>query len=144
MTDKLKKDGQWRHLTIRSLDPMDAGFLACETLHDKTSTLFSVKEPVVTIVTPLEDASCIEGGTVSYQLQLSHTLRPQVPITWMRNAKPLVHDGSKYQISALPNGHYSITMRKVQRDEAGRVCGSGISLGSCVASMPLRAVADGR
>ena len=36
------------------------------------------QEPVVTVVQKLEDATCVEGDTVSYQLQLSHSLRSQV------------------------------------------------------------------
>ena len=32
----------------------------------------------MTVVQKLEDATCVEGDTVSYQLQLSHSLRSQV------------------------------------------------------------------
>ena len=118
---KLSGEGLWRRLTIRQLDCIDTSRISCETLHDKTQTAFNVNEPVITVVSDLEDNECIEGGTVSYELELSHTLRAQVPICWLRNAKPLVHDGDRCQISALAGGRYSVTLRRVQREEAGTI-----------------------
>ena len=122
-SDKIKiiGDGQWRRLTVKQLDCIDSSRISCETLHDKTQTVFNVNEPTITILKDLADNECVEGGTVSYELQLSHTLRSQVPICWLRNAKPLVHDGDRCQISALAGGYYSVTLRRVQRDEAGSI-----------------------
>ena len=74
-----------------------------------------------TVVSSLTDQECIEGGTVSFELQLSHSFRPQVPICWMLNAKPLMHNQEQIQISALPNGRYSMTMRELKRSDQGTI-----------------------
>ena len=70
--------GLWRKLKMKDVEPLDAAVFSCETLHDNTGVRVTVSEPVVTVITGLTDQECIEGGTVSFQLQLSQCLRPQV------------------------------------------------------------------
>ena len=96
--------GLWRKLKIKDVEPLDAAVFSCETLHDNTGVRVTVSEPVVTVITGLTDQECIEGGTVSFQLQLSQCLRPQVkiilffirdfqlPRRWMVSAKTLDHE----------------------------------------------------
>lgn len=117
----MEYDGLWRILRFKDIEPLDAGIISCETLHDKTSTKLLVTEPVITVISPIQDQECIEGGTVSFQLQLSHTLRQNVPINWMLNARPVFDDRQKIQISALPNGNYSMTMRELSKIDCGTI-----------------------
>ena len=96
--------GLWRKLKIKDVEPLDAAVFSCETLHDNTGVRVTVSEPVVTVITGLTDQECIEGGTVSFQLQLSQCLRPQVkiilffirdfqlPRRWMVSVKTLDHE----------------------------------------------------
>jgi hypothetical protein len=111
--------GLLRRLKIKDTDQLDAAAYTCETLHDKTTTRVAVNEPVITVLENMENQSCVEGGTVSFELLLSHSFRSKVPITWMINAKPLIDNRETVQISALANGHYAVTLRRCQRTMNG-------------------------
>ncbi|CBY40776.1 unnamed protein product, partial [Oikopleura dioica] len=67
--------GLLRRLKIKDADQLDAAQYTCETLHDKTTTRVAVNEPVITVLEKMESQSCVEGGTVSFELLLSHSFR---------------------------------------------------------------------
>ena len=45
----------------------------------------------------------------------------KVPICWMFNGKPLVHNAEQIQMSVLSNGNYSMTLRQLKRSQNGTI-----------------------
>ncbi|XP_055967666.1 obscurin-like protein 1 isoform X1 [Sorex fumeus] len=65
------QDGHVHRLTIRSVVLADQGTYGCESHHDRTLARLSVRPRQLKVLRPLEDVSITEGGSATFQLELS-------------------------------------------------------------------------
>nr|XP_058911158.1 obscurin-like protein 1 isoform X6 [Kogia breviceps] len=95
------QDGHVYRLFIHGVILADQGTYGCESHHDRTLARLSVKPRQLRVLRPLEDVTVIEGGSATFQLELS---QEDVTGEWARGGVRL-QPGTMCQIHAEGHAH---------------------------------------
>ncbi|XP_057407666.1 obscurin-like protein 1 isoform X1 [Balaenoptera acutorostrata] len=95
------QDGHVYRLFIHGVVLADQGTYGCESHHDRTLARLSVKPRQLRVLRPLEDVTVIEGGSATFQLELS---QEDVTGEWARGGVRL-QPGPTCQIHAEGHAH---------------------------------------
>ncbi|XP_028340960.1 obscurin-like protein 1 isoform X6 [Physeter macrocephalus] len=95
------QDGHVYRLFIHGVILADQGTYGCESHHDRTLARLSVKPRQLRVLRPLEDVTVIEGGSATFQLELS---QEAVTGEWARGGVRL-QPGTTCQIHAEGHAH---------------------------------------
>ncbi|XP_033715567.2 obscurin-like protein 1 isoform X1 [Tursiops truncatus] len=95
------QDGHIYRLFIHGVVLADQGTYGCESHHDRTLARLSVKPRQLRVLRPLEDVTVIEGGSATFQLELS---QKDVTGEWARGGVRL-QPGTTCQIYAEGHAH---------------------------------------
>ncbi|XP_041506018.1 obscurin-like protein 1 isoform X1 [Microtus oregoni] len=95
------QDGRVHRLSIRGVLLTDQGTYGCESHHDRTLARLSVRPRQLRELRPLEDVTVIEGGSATFQLELS---QEGVTGEWAQGGV-LLHPGPKCHIYAEGRTH---------------------------------------
>ncbi|XP_017914428.1 PREDICTED: obscurin-like protein 1 isoform X3 [Capra hircus] len=98
------QDGHVYRLFIHSVVLADQGTYGCESHHDRTLARLSVRPKQLRVLQPLEDVTIIEGGSATFQLELS---QEGVTGEWARGGVRL-QPGPKCQIQAEGPTHHLV------------------------------------
>ncbi|XP_040084174.1 obscurin-like protein 1 isoform X2 [Oryx dammah] len=98
------QDGHVYRLFIHSVVLADQGTYGCESHHDRTLARLSVRPKQLRVLRPLEDVTIIEGGSATFQLELS---QEGVTGEWARGGVRL-QPGPKCQIQAEGPAHHLV------------------------------------
>ncbi|KAB1278421.1 Obscurin-like protein 1 [Camelus dromedarius] len=100
----MAQDGHIYRLFIHGVVLADQGTYGCESHHDRTLARLSVRPRQLRVLRPLEDVTVIEGGSATFQLELS---QEGVTGEWARGGVQL-QPGSKCQIHAEGHTHHLV------------------------------------
>uniref|UniRef100_A0A8B9Y1T6 Obscurin-like protein 1 n=1 Tax=Bos mutus grunniens TaxID=30521 RepID=A0A8B9Y1T6_BOSMU len=98
------QDGHIYRLFIHCVVLADQGTYGCESHHDRTLARLSVRPKQLRVLQPLEDVTIIEGGSATFQLELS---QEGVTGEWARGGVRL-QPGPKCQIQAEGHSHHLV------------------------------------
>ncbi|XP_043300655.1 obscurin-like protein 1 isoform X6 [Cervus canadensis] len=98
------QDGHVYRLFIHGVVLADQGTYGCESHHDRTLARLSVRPKQLRVLRPLEDVTVIEGGSATFQLELS---QEGVTGEWARGGVRL-QPGPKCQIQAEGHAHHLV------------------------------------
>ncbi|XP_070628980.1 obscurin-like protein 1 isoform X4 [Bos indicus] len=98
------QDGHIYRLFIHCVVLADQGTYGCESHHDRTLARLSVRPKQLRVLQPLEDVTIIEGGSATFQLELS---QEGVTGEWARGGVRL-QPGPKCQIQAEGHAHHLV------------------------------------
>ncbi|XP_025134111.3 obscurin-like protein 1 isoform X5 [Bubalus bubalis] len=98
------QDGHIYRLFIHGVVLADQGTYGCESHHDRTLARLSVRPKQLRVLRPLEDVTIIEGGSATFQLELS---QEGVTGEWARGGVRL-QPGPKCQIQAEGHAHHLV------------------------------------
>uniref|UniRef100_A0A8C3YKY8 Obscurin-like protein 1 n=1 Tax=Catagonus wagneri TaxID=51154 RepID=A0A8C3YKY8_9CETA len=98
------QDGHVHRLLIHGVVPADQGTYGCESHHDRTLARLSVRPRQLRVLRPLEDVTITEGGSATFQLELS---QEGVTGEWARGGVRL-QQGPKCQIHAEGHTHHLV------------------------------------
>ncbi|XP_055253387.1 obscurin-like protein 1 isoform X2 [Moschus berezovskii] len=101
---KTAQDGHVYRLFIHGVMLADQGTYGCESHHDRTLARLSVRPKQLRVLRPLEDVTIIEGGSATFQLELS---QEGVTGEWARGGVRL-QPGPKCQIQAEGHAHHLV------------------------------------
>ncbi|XP_043765849.1 obscurin-like protein 1 isoform X4 [Cervus elaphus] len=101
------QDGHVYRLFIHGVVLADQGTYGCESHHDRTLARLSVRPKQLRVLRPLEDVTVIEGGSATFQLELS---QEGVTGEWARGGVRL-QPGPKCQIQAEGHAHHLVLSR---------------------------------
>ncbi|XP_017390770.1 obscurin-like protein 1 isoform X4 [Cebus imitator] len=97
----MAQDGHIHRLFIHGVVLADQGTYGCESHHDRTLARLSVRPRQLRVLRPLEDVTISEGGSATFQLELS---QEGVTGEWARGGVRL-HPGPKCQIHSEGQSH---------------------------------------
>ncbi|KAK2108400.1 Obscurin-like protein 1 [Saguinus oedipus] len=97
----MAQDGHIHRLFIRGVVLADQGTYGCESHHDRTLARLSVRPRQLRVLRPLEDVTISEGGSATFQLELS---QEGVTGEWARGGVRL-HPGPKCHIHSEGQSH---------------------------------------
>ncbi|XP_066201704.1 obscurin-like protein 1 isoform X2 [Saccopteryx leptura] len=98
------QDGHIYRLFIHGVVLADQGTYGCESHHDRTLARLSVRPRQLRVLRPLEDATIIEGGSATFQLELS---QEGVTGEWARGGVRL-HPGPQCHIHTEGHTHHLV------------------------------------
>ncbi|XP_024856497.1 obscurin-like protein 1 isoform X2 [Bos taurus] len=98
------QDGHIYRLFIHCVVLADQGTYGCESHHDRTLARLSVRPKQLRVLQPLEEVTIIEGGSATFQLELS---QEGVTGEWARGGVRL-QPGPKCQIQAEGHAHHLV------------------------------------
>ncbi|XP_049336739.1 obscurin isoform X9 [Astyanax mexicanus] len=114
---ELKQAGAAVELVIYRLQEADCGEYSCDTGHEVTSALLSLKEPDVTVEAGLKSFIVDEGEDVIFECVVSHENAKNVK--WMLQDVPL-QNNQMNEIRAEGRKH-TLTLRNVTQKDSGTV-----------------------
>ncbi|XP_045150617.1 obscurin-like protein 1 isoform X2 [Echinops telfairi] len=97
----MAQDGHTHRLFIHGVALADQGTYGCESRHDRTLARLSVRPKQLRVLRPLEDVTITEGGSATFQLELS---QEGVAGEWARGGVRL-QPGPKCHIHAEGRSH---------------------------------------
>uniref|UniRef100_A0A2K5C5H2 Obscurin-like protein 1 n=1 Tax=Aotus nancymaae TaxID=37293 RepID=A0A2K5C5H2_AOTNA len=97
----MAQDGHIHRLFIHGVVLADQGTYGCESHHDRTLARLSVRPRQLRVLRPLEDVTISEGGSATFQLELS---QEGVTGEWARGGVRL-HPGPKCHIHSEGQSH---------------------------------------
>uniref|UniRef100_A0A8D0VGZ5 Obscurin-like protein 1 n=1 Tax=Sus scrofa TaxID=9823 RepID=A0A8D0VGZ5_PIG len=98
------QDGHVHRLLIHGVVPADQGTYGCESHHDRTLARLSVRPRQLRVLRPLEDVTITEGGSATFQLELS---QEGVTGEWARGGVRL-QQGPTCQIHTEGHTHHLV------------------------------------
>ncbi|XP_047399269.1 obscurin-like protein 1 isoform X5 [Sciurus carolinensis] len=130
----LAQDGHVHRLFIHGVVLADQGTYGCESHHDRTLARLSVRPRQLRVLQPLEDVTVSEGGSATFQLQLS---QEGVTGEWARGGVRL-QPGPKCHIHAEGHTH-RLALSGLGLADSGCVSFTADSL-RCAARLTVREV----
>ncbi|KAM9085366.1 obscurin-like protein 1 isoform 1-T1 [Megaptera novaeangliae] len=131
------QDGHVYRLFIHGVVLADQGTYGCESHHDRTLARLSVKPRQLRVLRPLEDVTVIEGGSATFQLELS---QEDVTGEWARGGVRL-QPGPTCQIHAEGHAH-CLVLSGLGLADSGCVSFTVDAL-RCAARLTVRGAASG-
>ncbi|XP_023578809.1 obscurin-like protein 1 isoform X2 [Octodon degus] len=128
------QEGHIHRLFIRSVALADQGTYGCESHHDRTLARLSVRPRQLRALRPLEDVTVSEGGSATFQLELS---QEGVTGEWARGGV-LLQPGPKCHIHAEGHTH-RLVLSGLGRADSGCVSFTADTL-RCAAKLTVREV----
>ncbi|XP_066136209.1 obscurin-like protein 1 isoform X1 [Saccopteryx bilineata] len=126
------QDGHIYRLFIHGVVLADQGTYGCESHHDRTLARLSVRPRQLRVLRPLEDVTIIEGGSATFQLELS---QEGVTGEWARGGVRL-HPGPQCHIHT--EGHtYHLVLSGLGLADSGCISFTADSL-RCAARLTVR------
>uniref|UniRef100_A0A4W2GDN9 Obscurin-like protein 1 n=1 Tax=Bos indicus x Bos taurus TaxID=30522 RepID=A0A4W2GDN9_BOBOX len=126
------QDGHIYRLFIHCVVLADQGTYGCESHHDRTLARLSVRPKQLRVLQPLEDVTIIEGGSATFQLELS---QEGVTGEWARGGVRL-QPGPKCQIQAEGHAHH-LVLRGLGLADSGCISFTADTL-RCAARLTVR------
>ncbi|XP_033085984.1 obscurin-like protein 1 isoform X2 [Trachypithecus francoisi] len=130
----MAQDGHIHRLYIHGVVLADQGTYGCESHHDRTLARLSVRPRQLRVLRPLEDVTVSEGGSATFQLELS---QEGVTGEWARGGVRL-HPGPKCHIHAEGHSH-QLVLKGLGLADSGCVSFTADSL-RCAARLVVREV----
>uniref|UniRef100_A0A8C9JCF7 Obscurin-like protein 1 n=1 Tax=Piliocolobus tephrosceles TaxID=591936 RepID=A0A8C9JCF7_9PRIM len=130
----MAQDGHIHRLYIHGVVLADQGTYGCESHHDRTLARLSVRPRQLRVLRPLEDVTVSEGGSATFQLELS---QEGVTGEWARGGVRL-HPGPKCHIHSEGHSH-RLVLKGVGLADSGCVSFTADSL-RCAARLVVREV----
>nr|XP_028686975.1 obscurin-like protein 1 isoform X2 [Macaca mulatta] len=130
----MAQDGHIHRLYIHGVILADQGTYGCESHHDRTLARLSVRPRQLRVLRPLEDVTVSEGGSATFQLELS---QEGVTGEWARGGVRL-HPGPKCHIHSEGHSH-RLVLKGLGLADSGCVSFTADSL-RCAARLVVREV----
>nr|XP_007964611.2 obscurin-like protein 1 isoform X4 [Chlorocebus sabaeus] len=130
----MAQDGHIHRLYIHGVILADQGTYGCESHHDRTLARLSVRPRQLRVLRPLEDVTVSEGGSATFQLELS---QEGVTGEWARGGVRL-HPGLKCHIHSEGHSH-RLVLKGLGLADSGCVSFTADSL-RCAARLVVREV----
>uniref|UniRef100_A0A2K5JRD8 Obscurin-like protein 1 n=1 Tax=Colobus angolensis palliatus TaxID=336983 RepID=A0A2K5JRD8_COLAP len=130
----MAQDGHIHRLYIHGVVLADQGTYGCESHHDRTLARLSVRPRQLRVLRPLEDVTVSEGGSATFQLELS---QEGVTGEWARGGVRL-HPGPKCHIHSEGHSH-QLVLKGLGLADSGCVSFTVDSL-RCAARLVVREV----
>ncbi|XP_021779080.2 obscurin-like protein 1 isoform X3 [Papio anubis] len=130
----MAQDGHIHRLYIHGVILADQGTYGCESHHDRTLARLSVRPRQLRVLRPLEDVTVSEGGSATFQLELS---QEGVTGEWAQGGVRL-HPGPKCHIHSEGHSH-RLVLKGLGLADSGCVSFTADSL-RCAARLVVREV----
>ncbi|XP_070410268.1 obscurin isoform X2 [Nothobranchius furzeri] len=114
----IKQKGVVLSLTITCLEKSDTDIYTCDVGTMQSRAHLTVQGQKVLILDELEDAECLEGGTVTFGCRISPC--DYVGVKWYLD-ETLLYTNELNEIQTAPGGLHTLTFRQLARKDTGTI-----------------------